>query len=396
MTRVSRVLSAIAAIAALALLASACDYTMPGYDIGRTGFNPETPQNTAGTISATQVNSIHIEPGFPANIPGVTGSGAYQSPPVVAGGYIYLSGVDGVLHVLNAATGVQAWSAPGTNPGVEASVPVVAGSQVFVAAGNNLHAYSTVTRRLQWSRTLASPVDVFSTPLVDGSDVFVETGTVVNHFSTTGDARFTITTTGTASAAPVISGTTLFTEDHAALSTTYYVRAWSLSSRTLLWSKMHGGDGASLNSLTAVNNVVISSAFGWWVRAYDAGSGTVLWTAKNSAGTELEPFTPATVANGNVYFTGVPFVVAPDPEHLYRVDLNSGKLLASATENPGPLTVANGLVYEGLKLRIYNATTLQHLWSPAEVVTVGNEQPVVANGRFYAFNTSDQLVAYGL
>jgi outer membrane protein assembly factor BamB len=370
---------------------------MPGYDIGRTNFNPETPQNTAGVISAAQVNSIHIEPDFPANIPGVTGSPYGQSVPVVAGGYIYLNGIDGVLHVMNAATGVQAWSAQVTGVASKGSIPpVVAGSQVFVTAGSTLYVYSTVTQRLQWSRALTS-TNSFG-PLVIGNDVFVASGKVLDHFSTSGAVLFSITAPNRISELPVANATTIFTQDaQAGTPGTDYVRAWSLASGALLWTKQHVAD-YDLDGLSVSGNVLVVSVYGLWTHAFDTRNGDLLWAAKDAANVAIQPGgTGLAVANGSVYVSGSE--TPTDPLHLYRFDLTSGHLIKGAASNPVPsnMTVDNGLIYDGSSLSIYDATTLKILWTPAQVVTAGFfRAPVVANGRFYAFNSNDQLVAYGL
>src|SRR5262249_32471964 len=159
-----------------------------GADNGRTGVSAEFG---AGAISTANAGGLHVRPGFPLSIPGITSNAAgyhYQPAPAVVGGRLYINGVDGWLHVLT-PTGAQVWASPTTTvASVDVGPPTVSGDRVFAVAGSRLYAFSISGHALEWSQPLAKTVGDWpdASPLVVGDDVYLQTRDIVNRFSVAG------------------------------------------------------------------------------------------------------------------------------------------------------------------------------------------------------------------
>ncbi len=258
------------------------------------------------------------------------------SDPTVANGIVYIGSSAGGFNALNAQTGALIWQYQGD----VSSAPVVADGSVYYSAYPTFYARDAKTGALIW----ASGVD-------NGGD----------------------------SQAAVVNGIVYFTA--------HIGNVDALNARTgaLIWQ--HTGVGTDLRGGPAVfngrvyvnSNIDLNTA---GVFALDALSGAVIWEAKLLPDNFLNNSSPA-VANGVVYIV--------DEGAVQAFDARSGTLLWSQPLNSGynstSPVVANGVVYVGSydnEIVALNAGTGAVLWQYQAVFERNIfGSPIVANGMLF-------------
>jgi len=148
------------------------------------------------------------------------------------------------------------------------------------------------------------------------------------------------------------------------------VYAFNASTGAPVWTA-HTGDWIYSNP-TVWNGIVFVGAADGKLYAFDAGSGTTLWTTA-----ALNIIESPSVADGIAY-------VGASDGHLYALDAATGASIWTADTGGSNATpaVANGVVYEGGlddHLYAFDASNGTVLW----IGTNGGTSPAVANGMVY-------------
>jgi outer membrane protein assembly factor BamB/class 3 adenylate cyclase len=214
--------------------------------------------------------------------------------PIVAGGKVFAGGRDGIVHVIDLATGDEDWSFP-TGSAIMTSAAVAENTLYITSSDGVFHAIDLSTHQERWSVTGVSPGSV---PTVDGDDAYL--GLAAGRFAAVstadGKERWHVDVSGDASKNAIADGTA-------------YV----------------AGEGSDL------------------VYAIDLASGTIRW--KLAMGT-ARVITPA-VADGTVYVVGID--PAGKDSHLAAIDATTGSLrwrYASPTRaSLGTLAVSPTVVF---------------------------------------------------
>lgn len=111
---------------------------------------------TAGAGGVHAVNALNGTPAWTSAVP--SSAGATVSAP-----YIYIGGLDGALHALNATTGVSVWQYnPNTNSTILSSPVVYGGNIIFGSSDYNVYCIDSVAREPRWvfetgNRVVSSP-----------------------------------------------------------------------------------------------------------------------------------------------------------------------------------------------------------------------------------------------
>jgi outer membrane protein assembly factor BamB len=121
--------SSVLLVVVLTLALSACDWPMFRYGPARTGFNPSETRLGIGNVG--QLREV-----WSADLG--TGSVAQHASAAVVGRTVYMGGSDGLLHVLDAASGALLWTGVGqplVGLGPDLSSPSVTAGTVFAGSG---------------------------------------------------------------------------------------------------------------------------------------------------------------------------------------------------------------------------------------------------------------------
>ncbi len=283
-------------------------------------------------------------------------AGSVFSSPATADGRVYVGGLDGRLHALDAATGQRLWAKPDsaltgdwtfTSPAVGDGV-VYLGINLPAAS---IWAFDAVTGATRWNTT-ASVSNINGSPVVAGGVVYAAT-----------------------------------TEDQVlALDAATGARIWDV--------KPNGGRGSGfLSSPTVAEGKVFAASVNHRLYALDAATGAVLWSFQTEGHNSSTP----AVVDGTVYF-------GSRDGNVYAVDANTGTLrwkvrygsniLATFQSSPA---VLDGTVYIGTnndrRVIALNAATGALRWSfRANGIVMSS--PAVANGVVYAGSSGGSV--YGL
>ncbi|WP_326655656.1 serine/threonine-protein kinase [Streptomyces sp. NBC_01750] len=216
----------------------------------------------------------------------------------------------------------------------------------------------------------ATPVERYRGSAVADGLVYFSSGKLYAVDATSGDQRWSFTTSGRAWSSPsVANGVVYVGSDDGGL---YAVDARSGDRR---WSFTTGGKVRS--SPSVANGIVYVGSDDGKLHAVNAETGEPRWSFATGRGVRSSP----SVANGIVY-------VGSDDGGLYAVDATSGDRRWSFTTGRkvrSSPTVANGIVYVGSdngKLYAVDTTTGQERWSFHTKAWV-RSSPTVANGIVY-------------
>lgn len=324
--------------------------------------------------------------------------------PAYAAGAVYVGGLDGVVHALDAKTGARRWTYHAG--GAIRSRPTIAGHNLYVLADDNVvYRLDAVSGALRWRTAVAdSPVtrlpadkpgalfDRFGSDVaVNGPQLYVGThgGDVVALEAATGRVRWTYHGGGAVLAAPAVRAGRVY-----AGSFDGFVVALDAARGTLLWKQdtrgpvvstpvpagdrlVVGNRAYDLLGLDARTGAVAWKRYIWgsWVEssatvlgdvayvgssdaavvsAYDVSSGRRLWAADVHGWTWGQPaVTGRTVYAGVSGLAGYP---VPLMAGVVAIDRTSGAMrwrmltaapAAGAFGIPGSLAVGGGRVYAG-------------------------------------------------
>lgn len=147
-------LAAVAAVT-LAVQAGAGDWTFYRHDLSGTS-------NAGEPLTVDQARAFTVK--WTAHAGGAIGN------PVVAGGTVFVTGIDGSLHAFDAATGAERWrkssyaygpfhcfpNSTSSSTKGPIGAPAVVGSTVFMPGGNGIvYAHDVATGAIRWQRQIA-------------------------------------------------------------------------------------------------------------------------------------------------------------------------------------------------------------------------------------------------
>jgi outer membrane protein assembly factor BamB len=425
-------------IAAVALLASSCDWTIFGYDVGNSRNNPYD-----GSMSSQNVGTIARA------WTGAIGASAGSSSPVTGNGEVYIGGQNGVLDAFDENGVINCNGGYGCTPewssaaeGTPVSSPAVSGSTVFIGAGGQLYAYdangstncsgSPTTCQPLWSSPVTANGDM-STPTVSGNVLYVHDSANLYAFDATGNTNcsgtpkvcsplWTAPGLGSTSATPpAVDNGVVFTVGGGKLYAVDANGATNCSGTPTTCQPLWTANSASDQfGVTAVGSTVYTA--GSTVYAYDATGNTnctgtkkvcrPLWTGSVGG----QAFSPMAVANGVLFVEGNGDLVALDANGKTNCSASRvcqplwtgpiGAAQSSANLNSAPAS-ANGVVYIGSddhKVYAFDATgsancsgtpkTCQPLafsWTGDMV----RSSPAIANGALLVGSNDGNLYVLG-
>ncbi|MCU1465415.1 MAG: sorting protein [Actinomycetia bacterium] len=368
--------SSVLLVVVLTLALSACDWPMFRYGPARTGFNPSETRLGIGNVG--QLREV-----WSADLG--TGSVAQHASAAVVGRTVYMGGSDGLLHVLDAASGALLWTGVGqplVGLGPDLSSPSVTAGTVFAGSG-------TAGQVNAWDA--AGTIGCSGTP---------KTCQPLSSFFANGSFP----------SSPVDVNGVLY-----AAATGDFLYAANALNGLEMWRAYIGGTSSSPAVAGGVAYVGARDHRLW---AFDAagsnGCGGVpkscvpLWTATTGAPVDSSP----AVANGVVY-------VGSQDNKLYAFDASGQTGCTGVPKTCRPLwtattgaqvdsspAVANGVVYVASdRLYAYDAagsigcsgtpkTCTPLLGAPLPIRTLSS--PTVANGRVYVGALDNHLHAFAL
>jgi len=291
--------------------------------------------------------------------------GAIVTSPVVAGGVVYIAGMDGYLHAVNEATGEEKWKFKSSRP-IASSVAVDAGSVYFVSSAGALAALDAETGDPRWvfaveyerkfeaknlhgypspAQTIPDAWDLFtsSPALVEGTVYFgAGDGGVYAVDAATGVLQWKFQTGGVVHASPAVAGGMVYIGS-------WDSRLYAIEAATgrLVWSFQAGLDPAVHNqegfqsSPAVVDGVVYVGCRDAHVYALDAATGAKKWDYPTSKSWVIG--TPA--VNDGVVYAGT-----SDSARFMALDAATGRLLFNFDAKAYVFSsgaIAGGLVYFG-------------------------------------------------
>jgi outer membrane protein assembly factor BamB len=197
-------------------------------------------------------------------------------------GLVIVGDDDGTVDAISTSTGALVWS---TTVGGDVSAPVVVGGEVYLTSSNGVvEAMVEATGTETWSTTLASPSAAEPTVDATNHEVFVgeANGALQELGSTTGAAGWTFDASGAITAAPALSGGTLYVG-----SAGDELYAVNESTGTQTWSFKTAGavqDTPAISDSLVPNNVpelIVGDSVGHWYFLV-ASSGAENYVIKES------------------------------------------------------------------------------------------------------------------
>jgi outer membrane protein assembly factor BamB len=341
------------------------DWPMFGFDSQHTGFNP-----SEHTISTANVSTLTTR--WTA-----TAGNSVRSSPAVANGIVYATAEDGRLYAFDANSGVPRWNRSLGNV-ISWSSPAVANGAVFAGGGDGaLHAFDAASGAPLWTGPTGGFVG--SSPTVAGGIVYV---------TSFDNKLYAFDATG---ADPHCTGVA--------------------PNRTCspLWTASIGSGPLEVDSPAVADGVVYVGASDDKLRAFDAQTGALLWTAVGGSGT------PA-IAYGRVYIgdsLGLLVYDAAGKEQCGGIPKVCSPLWVAAKGGAfeSAPAVANGVVYtggggtDGNEVQAYDAFGKQNcsgdsaplICTPLWRATPGGfieASPTLANGVLYIGSDDFHLYAF--
>ena len=342
-------------------------------DAGRTGANP-----TENVITASTVRTL--KPAWQVRTPDDQGLVA------VAGGAVYLPSAT-TLTALDAATGATRWTQH-AQFGFFTAV-AVGGGRLVTVNGNHVVALAPATGAVLWTSPLAG--QLLSQPVVTPNMIFIEgddnrdVGRVWGIDPATGAIRWT-------SVPPLENfGVSMpaYADGRVFAGTIGKLRAFDAGTGALLWTAPVD-DALNRQTLVVTGGTVYF--VGNHVNAFDAATGTHRWTTL--LGNEVD--TNPAVAGGLLY-VGTTGDSCPscfrDIHHLYALDATTGAIRWEFTDRTagfGDPVVAGGLVYaSNADLRAFDPRTGRVVWLRHNLGV-----QAVVDGRLFANPAGRLLTAF--
>lgn len=354
----------------------------PGVSAGAIAASPsDWPIVEAADIASYKgsLSRTNVMPG-----PGVEGSPKLRwqfeahsdivSPPALADGRLYAGSVDGILHVVDLATGKEAWQ---FNVGSRIqTTPTVADGVVYVTGNDGvLHAINISTQQQLWKYPGAPSNAV---PTVDGQMVYLGLGS--GRFialSTAGDERWHLDNLpGDAARLAIANDTAYATSDQ-----TNVIYAVDLKNQVIRWQFATQAahvitPAVADKTLYAVAVDVAGGNSALW--AIDAGSGKELW---HFATPGRAPLSTLAVGDSDVYTTSE----EADGNTLWAIDRSTGKERWHRQIKEGPLShpaIVGDHLYVASSagfLHDIDATTSNDVWR-FEIGGPVTASPIVSGG----------------
>ena len=316
--RIGRIGRAVVGASLLAVVLAGCDWTAFRGGAARTGYNGG--ENGVTTANASSLHSVMTIPD-----PGPAPS-AWNSNPAVASGGVYVLTTDGSYDYAerwDIATHSRSWhTLPGARSGARPAAPAIDVDHVYAAVDSDgahvtVTSLAAATGAVTWSVTL-SGFQIAGSPVVDGGKVFVATtdGNVYALDPATGATLWSRSPSGYfGQSAPAVANGVVYIGD----SVLHRFWAFRAADGTTLagWPRT---DANGVGGVVAVTGGKVLSG-GSNLRAYDATTGALVWTAHDGAGDITSASSAPAVANGKVYF-------GTSDGHLHVVDLQTGAQLS--------------------------------------------------------------------
>ncbi len=311
----------------------------------------------------------------------------YLPQPVVTSGLVYYCGAG--LCAIDISTGAIVWTAL-TDTDFWTNMPAVAGNMIYMGSPQTgiLYALNATTGDQIWTfQTYATWDQPFSAPTVVNGVVYFGAGDLIYALdATTGVFLWTYPTEEYVSkSSPALANGMLY---EASTTIAGYLYALNASTGEYIWSY----PGGTSTSPVISNGIVYFTPQDQNVSALNADTGAFLWSFGDGQTIERTPV----VDNGVLY-------VLSDSSTLYALNAQTGSVLwkehlgGGASENPGHMAIANGVLYVPFNsidaFDASNGTLLYH--SPE----IGVDAISVANGAIYAgasLNDTGVLYAFGL
>ena len=255
--------------------------------------------------------------------------------PAVANGMVYVGGLDGKLHAVDAATGNLRWARPADAlPGDTAwTSPVVANGVVYFAANRPvivLYALDAVTGQVIWTASPAFSIIVASPVLADGVlYIGLNDHQVMALDAATGAVRWRARASATLYSSPAVADGRVFIG-----SNDRKLYAFDAATGAELWVADTGG--IMWSSPTVANGIVyVGSRDDHKVYAFDAATGATRWTFTTGGWVHSSP----AIAGGVVY-------IGSEDGGLYALDADDagssgGPRPAAACSLPRPWRTAS-------------------------------------------------------
>lgn len=340
------------------------NWSMLGYDVNHTYFNPAEHTLNMGNVSDLEVawkfgTGNGIGSIAPAIVNGIayfgsanhtfyavrasTGTllwqyaagGPIYSSPAVAGGVVYFGTRDGAVYALNAQTGAFLWRA--FISGAISWGPTVVNQVVYIAGSQTIYALDASTGSVIWTYFVIAH-HVASGPTVVGGIVYVSAFDLLALDAGTGQLIWRFTPEGSDFLPTVVNGIVYVSSDGVVL-------ALSASTGQVIWS--FATNSVWIDAVAVANGVVyVGSEAGVPnnVFALGAQTGAMRWMSA------LDPafISGLSIANGVIYVTGLAQGHgAPDYGFLAAFDAATGTTLLNKGLNalPNLPVVVNGTVY---------------------------------------------------
>lgn len=314
------------------------------------------------------------------------------SSPATADGRVYVGGLDGRLHALDAATGQQLWAKPddALDGDWTFTSPAVGDGVVYLGINRpaaSIWAFDAVTGATRW-HTTASVSNINGSPVVDGGVVYAATteDQVLALDAATGARIWDVKPNG-GRGSGFLSSPTVAEGKVFAASLNQQVYALDAATGAVLWSFPTGGHNSSTPAV--VNGTVYFGSRDGNVYAVDANTGALRWKVRYGTGILATFQSSPAVSDGTVY------IGTNNDGRVIALDAATGALRWAFRANGIVMSspaVANGVVYVGSSGgSVYGlrATNGQRLWSGRLSGEV-HSGPAVAQGKVYAATYGDK------
>ncbi|MFG1625920.1 PQQ-binding-like beta-propeller repeat protein [Kribbella sp. NPDC049227] len=317
--------------------------------------------------------------------------GSVWSSPATADGRVYVGGLDGRLHALDAATGQQLWAKPDSalTGDWTFTSPAIGNGVVYLGINRpaaEIWAFDAVTGATRW-RTGASVSNINGSPVVAGGVVYAATteDQVLALDAATGARIWDAKPNGGRGSgfysSPTVAGGKVF-----AASLNQQVYALDAATGAVRWSFPTGGHNSSTPAV--VDGTVYFGSRDGNVYAVDAETGVQRWKVRYGTNILASFQSSPAVVNGTVY------IGTNNDRRVLALDAATGAIKWSFRTGGVVMSspvVANGVVYVGSDDRsVYalRATNGQRLWS-ARLSGAVDSGPAVAQGKVYAGTYGD-------
>ncbi len=223
--------------------------------------------------------------------------GQVRSSPTVAGGRVFVGGLDGNVYALDVASGDREWV---ETVGSVRSAPTVAGEIVVVGTSNGVYALAAASGGQLWR--FAGPV-FESSPTVADETVYAgsENGRLYAIETVSGEAVWTVETGGRVTVSPTVADGTVF-----AGSSDGTVYAVDAASGEQEWAFELNG---SVELSPTVASGTVYAGGGFTLYALDAATGDLRWRLGpgdpiSVTSPDVLVRAPPIVSNGTVYLGG--------------------------------------------------------------------------------------------